>query len=181
MFRRILLLCLPVAMLAGLAVPARADRDVVQFGSSIHVARETSVHDAVCFFCSVYADGAVEGDIVVFFGNVHVGTNANHDVVNFFGDVTTDNDASIGQNLVSFFGHVRLGENTNIGKDMVAMFGSVQSASTVTVSGDRVVQPGWVFWGPLLVFTLIIIVVVREIREQRRRAYMRRFPFPPRP
>ncbi len=179
MFRRLLPVCLLAVTLFGLSRPARADRDVVQFGSTIHVARDSSVHDAVCFFCNVDADGTVEGDIVVFFGNVHIAANANHDVVNFFGNVTADNNASIGQDLVSFFGSIRLGDSVTIGKDLVAMFGTIHSADTVTVGGDRVVQPGWIFWGPLFIFALVIILVVREIREHRRRAYMRRFPFPP--
>lgn len=181
MIRQIVMLCL--LMTAGMVLvrPARADRDVVQFGSPIHVARETSVHDAVCFFCSVDAEGAVEGDLVVFFGDVHIGSRANHDVVNFFGNVVADDDASVGQDLVSFFGSVRLGENVNVGKDMVAMFGSVQAAPTVAVGGDRVVQPAWLFWGPLLVFIVVLVVVIREIRDHRRRAFLRRYPYPPRP
>jgi hypothetical protein len=181
MSRRLLCFCLLAASVAILELPAYADRDAVQFGSSIHVARDNSIHDAVCFFCSVDADGTVEGDVVVFFGNVHIGGHANHDVVNFFGSVTADSDSSIGQNLVSFFGNIRLGENVSVGKDMVAMFGAVHAAPTVSVGGDRVVQPGWLFWGPLLIFGIVIVVVVREIREQRRRAYLRRYPFPPQP
>lgn len=179
--RRLLNVCLLTAALLASAVPAFASRDNVQFGSTIHVARDASIHDAVCFFCGVDADGTVEGDIVVFFGNVHIAGNANHDVVNFFGNVTVDNDGTIGQDLVSMFGNVRLGENVNIGKDLVTMFGRLQADSTVTVGGDRVLQPAWVFWGPLIIFAVVIIVVIREIRGYRRRAYLRNYPFPPRP
>ena len=32
-----------------------------------------------------------------------------------------------------------------------------------------------------MIFALVVIVVVREIRSQRRRAYLRNYPFPPRP
>jgi predicted acyltransferase (DUF342 family) len=181
MIRRLLPVCLLVAAFAMFASPAFASRDEVQFGSTIHVARDTSIHDAVCFFCNVDADGTVEGDIVVFFGDVHIAGNANHDVVNFFGNVTADNNASIGQDMVSMFGSIRLGENVSIGKDLVAMFGSLRAGDSVTVGGDRVVQPGWVFWGPLLVIALVVIVVVREFRNQRRRAYLRNYPFPPHP
>jgi hypothetical protein len=178
---RLLKVCLLTAALGAFAQQALASRDTVQFGSTIHVARDTSIHDAVCFFCSVDADGTVEGDIVVFFGDVHIAGNANHDVVNFFGDVRADNNASIGQDLVSMFGSIRLGDNVTVGKDMVAMFGAVRTASTVTIGGDRVVEPIWVFWGPLLIFALVIILVVREIRNHRRRTYLRNYPFPPRP
>ncbi len=175
---------LPVTLLTALALfalPAHASKDVVQFGSNIDIAPGSSVHDTVCFFCSVDDRGSVDGDIVVFFGNVHVDGHANHDVVNFFGSVTAADGSNVGQNLVSMFGTVRLGENVSIGKDMVAMFGAVRSASTVTVGGDRVIQPGWVFWGPMLVFALVISVIVREIRHQRRRrVYMGNYPYPPR-
>ena len=177
---RLLHFALLSAALAGIALPAHASKDVVQFGSNIEIAPEASVHDTVCFFCSVNDRGSVDGDIVVFFGNVHIEGHANHDVVNFFGKVTADDNASIGKDLVSFFGGVRLGENVTVGKDMVAMFGSVRAAPSVTVGGDRVVQPGWIFWGPFLVIMTVFIVVVREIRHQRRRHYARGYPFPPR-
>jgi hypothetical protein len=168
------------AALAGFALPAHASKDVVQFGSSIEIAPGSTVHDTVCFFCSVNDHGSVDGDIVVFFGNVHIDGHANHDVVNFFGSVTASDNANIGNDLVNFFGRVRLGENVSIGKDMVVMFGGVRSASSITVGGDRVIQPGWIFWGPLLVIFLIVSVVVREVRHQRRRQFARGYPFPPR-
>jgi hypothetical protein len=177
---RLLHLALLGAAIAIFAQPAHASKDVVQFGSNIEIAPESTVHDTVCFFCSVNDRGSVDGDIVVFFGNVHIDGHANHDVVNFFGSVTAADNSNVGQNLVSFFGRVRLGENVSIGKDMVAMFGGVRMASSVTVAGDRVIQPGWLFWGPLLILIFIISVIVREVRAQRRRQYMRGYPFPPR-
>ena len=180
MRRHWLYVCLVLGILGTFATQARASRDEVQFGSAIHVARNSSIHDAVCFFCSVDADGTVEGDIVVFFGDVHIATAANHDVVNFFGEITADDNAHIGQDMVSMFGSIRLGEDVAIGKDLVAMFGSIRTAESVTVGGDRVVQPAWIFWGPVLFIALVVIVVVRELRSQRRRAYMR-YPIPPRP
>jgi hypothetical protein len=48
------------------------------------------------------------------------------------------------------------------------------------VGGDRVVQPAWLFWGPLLMIALLVVFVVREIRIRRRRAFMH-YPIPPRP
>jgi len=179
MNQRLLALCLLCAAFAAASTPARADRDAVSFGSNIHVSSDTSVHDAVCFFCSVNAEGEVEGDIVVFFGNIHIAKAAHHDVVNFFGNVTAEDGASIGQDMVSFFGGVRLGENVSVGKDLVAMFGSVRAPSTVSVGNDRVVQPGWVLWVPLCVLGLILFLVVREYRAYRYRLHMRGYPFPP--
>lgn len=168
------------AAFAVTATPARADRDVVQFGTNINVAPDATVHDAVCFFCSVHVEGKVTGDIVVFFGNVHLAGDAQHDVVNFFGNVKAENGATIEKDLVSFFGSIRLGENVTIGKDMVAMFGSVHAADSVTVGNDRVIQPGWILWIPLLILGLIVIVIVREYRAYRRRLLLRGYQFPPR-
>jgi|NGEPerStandDraft_6_1074524.scaffolds.fasta_scaffold110540_1 hypothetical protein len=181
MRQRLLNACLLAAVLGLFALPAFANNDIVQFGSSIHVAPDSSVHDAVCFFCDVDDRGTVQGDIVVFFGSVHIAGNANHDVVNFFGTVKAEDNSTIGNDLVSMFGSIRLGENVSVGKDLVAMFGGLRAASTVTVGGDRVVQPGWILWGPLLIIALVIIVVVREYRSYRRRLYLRGYPFPPKP
>lgn len=169
------------AALAAAAPSAFASRDVVQFGSNIEVEPGTSVHDAVCFFCSVDDRGAVEGDIVVFFGGVRINGHANHDVVNFFGSVNAADNAAIEHDLVSMFGSVHLGENVAVGGDMVAMFGDVQQKSSVTVGRDRVVQPAWIFWGPLFLIVLVGLVVVREVRDsRRRRMYAAGYPFPPR-
>lgn len=180
MKRHLLSLCLLFAVAGAFPLAAHAGGDVVQFGSTIHVARDASVHDAVCFFCDVNAEGTVEGDIVVFFGSVHIAGNANHDVVNFFGNITADDNARIGQDMVSMFGTIRLGEDVSVGKDLVAMFGGLRAPESVTVGGERVVQPAWIFWGPLMIIGLVIIVVVHEIRTNRRRAYLR-YPMPPRP
>lgn len=181
MNRPVMYLCLLVAVLGALVLPAYASKDEVQFGSTIRVPRDASIHDAVCFFCDVDADGTVEGDIVVFFGDVHVGSNANHDVVSFFGSVKADDNAHIGQDVVSMFGSVKLGDDVSIGKDLVALFGGgLSAADSATVGGDRVVEPAWLFWGPLLFMVLLVTYVVREIRIHRRRAFMQ-YPIPPRP
>jgi hypothetical protein len=179
MMKRLLPVCLLAAAFAAAALPAYADRDAVQFGSNIHVEHNSSVHDAVCFFCSVNAEGEVDGDIVVFFGNVHVAGAAHHDVVNFFGSVTVDDNGSVGQDLVSMFGGVRLGQNVSVGKDLVAMFGTMQASDSVTVGNDRVVQPGWVLYLPLFIIAFIVFVVVREYRSYHRRLLLRGYPMPP--
>ena len=176
--KRFLVVCL---LIAASALSAHADRDAVQFGSNINVARGSSVQDAVCFFCSVNIEGKATGDVVVFFGNTHVTSDAQHDVVNFFGRVTADDNANIGHDLVSMFGSIRLGENVRVGEDLVAMFGDLRAADSVTVEGSRVVQPAIVFFGPLFFLILVFVLIVREVRAYRRRLWMRAYQFPPRP
>jgi hypothetical protein len=158
-----------VLLTAMLARPARAAQDIVEFGSTIDVPQKEAIHDAVCFFCSVNVEGTVNGDIVVFFGSVRINGQANHDVVNFFGDVTAADDSSIGHNLVNFFGGVRLGQNVTVGQDTVVMFGSLRADQSANFGGSRVVEPGWLFWGPLLALFFGIYFVVHEFRGYRRR------------
>jgi hypothetical protein len=181
MTRRLLPACLLVSLLALTAPSAHADRDAVQFGSNINVAPGSTIHDAVCFFCSVRNQGTVEGDIVVFFGDVHITGQANHDVVSFFGTVRADENASITHDLVNFFGGVRLGENVSVGHDLIVMFGGLHAADSVNVGGNRVAQPAWLFWVPLFVLVTLIIVGVRELRAHRRRQMLAAYGIPPMP
>jgi len=112
MMKRALLCCLPLIAFAIAPISAHADRDAVQFGQDIHVTAGNPVHDAVCFFCSVYVEGEASHDIVVFFGSTHLNGTAHHDVVNFFGDITAADNSAISGDMVSFFGSVSLGENS---------------------------------------------------------------------
>jgi len=174
---------LPVLLLCAALAPAaaRAEQDEVQFFSNIHVSSGSTVHDAVCFFCSVDVEGKATGDIVVFFGNTHIASEAHHDVVNFFGRVTADDNASIDHDLVSMFGSIRLGENVHVGEDLVAMFGTLQAGNGVTVDRDRVVQPAILFYVPLIFLSVILILIIREFRAWRRRALLRSWGYPPHP
>jgi hypothetical protein len=178
--KRILFLCLLGAAFAAASTPARADRDAVHFFSDIRVAPDATVHDAVCFFCSVHDEGEVEHDIVVFFGGVHIAGKADHDVVNFFGEVSADDNTQIGSDLVSFFGLIRLGQNVSVGKDMVSMFGFAHTPESVTVGHDRVTMPFLVVLAPLILIGLVVILVVREYRAYRRRQFLSTYNYPPR-
>jgi hypothetical protein len=178
MIQRMLAVCLLTAAFVAGATPARADQDAVQFGSIINVASDAMVHDAVCFFCSVNVEGRATGDIVVFFGNVHLSGDAQHDVVNFFGNISVADGASIEANLVSIFGAVHLGENVTIGKDMVALFGSTRIPESVSIGNDRVIQPGWIFWIPLLFIALVIFLLVRKYRFYCRQLILHGHKFP---
>jgi hypothetical protein len=179
MIRRTLPILLLCAVLAPVA--ARAEQDQVQFFSNIHVSSGETIHDAVCFFCSVDLEGKSTGDIVVFFGNTHIATEAHHDVVSFFGRVTADDNAQIDHDLVSMFGSIRLGENVHVGEDLVAMFGNLQTGDGVTVDRDRVVEPAVVFYVPVIFLVVILILIIREFRAWRRRVYMRSWGYPPHP
>jgi hypothetical protein len=179
--KRALLASLLAGAFALAAIPAHADRDAVQFGSDINVSADNPVHDAVCFFCSVRADGKVNGDIVVFFGSIRLAGEAHHDVVNFFGNITAADNSSIGGDMVSIFGGVRLGENVTVGKDLVAMFGTLHAPASARVGGDRVIQPGLVLTLPPLVLLLVIFLIIHEYRAYRRRQLLLNYPFPPHP
>ena len=178
MTRRILAVALLCAAFAS--THARAEEDAVQFFSNIDVSPTSTVHDAVCFFCSVNLEGKATGDVVVFFGNTHIGTSAEHDVVKFFGSVTADDNATIDHDVVSMFGSIRLGENVHVGEDLVAMFGTLRTGRGVSVDGDRVVQPAFIFYGPLIFMVVVLILVIREFRAYRRRVFLRGYGFPPR-
>jgi hypothetical protein len=174
-----LAICLLGAALAAAATPAYADRDAVHFFSDIHVDPDATVHDAVCFFCSVENDGEVEGDTVVLFGNIHIAGKADHDVVNFFGEVSADDDSQIGNDLVSFFGEIHLGQSVSVGRDMVSMFGFITAPESVSVGHDRVAMPFFILLAPLVLVGLIVILVVREFRAYRRRQFLNAYNFPP--
>ena len=163
------------------STPARADKDAVQFGSNINVAEGHSIHDAVCFFCSVNAKGDIDHDVVVFFGNVHIAHQSQHDVVVFFGSVRADDDAAIGHDVVNFFGSTHLGENVSVGGDVVVMFGGMSAADSVNITGSRIAQPIWVFWTPLIVLGLIVTLIVHEVRSYRRRQYIAAYGYVPMP
>ncbi len=156
-------------VLLFVATPAHADRDRVQFGENIVVPPGDTIHDAVCFFCSVEAQGAIDHDVVVFFGNVHIATRSNHDVVNFFGNVRVDDHGTIEHDVVNFFGNVRLGEDASIGNDVVEMFGDIHAADSAHIDGNRVVQPIWLLLIPLLLVGGIVTLIVNVVRNFRHR------------
>jgi hypothetical protein len=172
---------LALVFVALASAHARAEEDQVQFFSDIHVSSGETVHDAVCFFCSVDLEGKASGDVVVFFGNTHIATEAHHDVVNFFGHVTADDNATIDHDIVNFFGGIRLGNNVHVGEDVVAMFGSLNTGENVTIDGDRVSQPAILFYGPLIFLVVVLVLLIREFRAYRRRVFLRNFGYTPHP
>jgi hypothetical protein len=176
---RLLAACLLGAAFAAAATPAHADRDAVHFGSNIQIAPDSTVHDAVCFFCSVDAKGEVKGDVVVIFGNVHVAGKADRDVVNLFGKVSVDDNAQVGRDLVNIFGFIQLGENASVGHDMVDIFGDVNAPESARVGHDRVGIPACILFIPLVFVGLVVILIVSAVRSYRRRRYYGAYPWPP--
>jgi hypothetical protein len=61
------------------------------------------------------------------------------------------------------------------------MFGTLHTGEGVSVERDRVVQPGWIVFGPLIFLSLVLILIVREYRAYRRRLFLRGYQFPRRP
>jgi len=159
--------------LLAAASPAHAAQDAVHFGEAIQVAPGDTVHDAVCFFCSVHIKGAVKGDVVVFFGDVEIDGSARQDVVSFFGQVKAADEARIGRDLVNFFGGVRLGKHAAVGQDAVVMFGSLRADDSATIGGSRVVESGLVFSVPFLLIAAGVWFLIQETRWRRRRRLLR--------
>lgn len=162
-----------VLWLLAAASQARAAQDVVHFGDAIQVGQGETIHDAVCFFCSVHIKGAVKGDVVVFFGDVQIDGSADHDVVNFFGQVKAADETNIGHDLVNFFGGVRLGKHVTVGEDAVVMFGNLRAEDSASVGGSRVVEGGVIFWVPFLLIAGVVSFMVQEMRWRRRRRLLR--------
>ncbi len=160
---------------------ALADSDLVQFGSDIVVSAGHPVRDAVCFFCSVRAEGDVNGDIVVFFGGVYLDGKAHRDVVNFFGATRLADNSSVDRDLVNFFGSVRAGEDVKIGGSLVVILGTLRAPPSLSTGKDRFVQPPWLLWIPLCIFALIVFVIVHEFRSRRLRRMYFGYPVPPHP
>ena len=170
---RLLCLTLCTAAFLALAVPARADSNSVQFFTDLRVTPDKPVENAVCFFCSVHAEGEIHGNLVILFGNAHISSTVHQNVVSIFSSVTALPNTSIDQNLVNIFGSVHLGENAHVGQNLVAIFGVTAFAPTAAIDGNRVIFPFWLFGIPALLIGLLIYVLVRELRERRyRRAWM---------
>ena len=171
---RMLCLTLCAAALLLVAPPAHAqDNNSVQFFTDLRVDPGKPVENAVCLFCSVHAEGEINGNLVVIFGNAHIGTAVHQNVVSIFSSVTAAPNASIEQNVVNIFGKVRLGDGAHVGQNIVALFGATQFAPSSVVDGNRVIMPFWLFGIPTLLIGLVIYVIVREVRERRyRRQWM---------
>ncbi len=181
---RVRLLCLTLcaAALLFMATPARADSNSIQFFTDLRVEPDKPVENAVCFFCSVHAEGEINGNLVILFGNAHISSAVHQNVVSIFSSVNAQSDASIEQNLVNIFGKVRLGDNAHVGQNVVALFGMTEFSPSSVIDGNRVLLPFWVFGIPTLLFGLVIYVIVRELRERRyRRQWMASQAMGPRP
>lgn len=117
MLRRVSAVCAFLLLCASAAFAQ--SRDEVRFGQDVTVPGEQTVHNIVCFLCSVHVDGAVHGDIVVFAGNVYLNGAAHGDVVDFGGHVTLTSNAGVGRGVVVFGGRLNQDPGSTIGRDTV--------------------------------------------------------------
>jgi hypothetical protein len=170
---RLLTFTLCAAAFLSVAAPARAQNDRVQFFSNIHVGPNDTAGNAVCFFCSVDAEGPVNGNIVAFFSHVSVHSTVDQNVVSFFSKMNVLPGSTVHQNLVTMFGSVRVENGAHVDQNAVTMFGSFYAADSASIDGNRVYFPFWFFGIPALLLGLVIYVIVRELRERRyRRQWM---------
>jgi hypothetical protein len=148
MVRRVSAVCAFLLLFASAAFAQ--SRDEVRFGQDVTVPSEQTVHDVVCFLCSVHVDGAVHGDIVVLAGNVYLNGAVHGDVVDFGGHVTLTSVASVGHEVVVFGGRLNQDPASTIGR-------------------DTVVFPPVIFLPIILVIAAMIVGVILVLRYLFRR------------
>jgi hypothetical protein len=158
MSRRLLYLCCIILLTGVLAPHAHASADRVSFLHDIIVGESEEADDLVCFFCSIRADGKVNGDAVSFFGGVRMSGEISGDVVSFFGPVKMEGQSSIGGDCVVFGAPLRRSDDASIG-------------------GDTVQFSLLLFLLPFLILALIIYGGVSLARRRKYAAY----PMPPPP
>jgi hypothetical protein len=106
------------------------DGDLVQFGETVVVPDQVTVHDAVAFGADVVVEGRVLSDAISFGGDVHVrpGAVVLGDVVAFGGTTRIDETAHVGRRHLSFntpadaFGSVRRSRDVAEGPSPWARF-----------------------------------------------------------
>lgn len=154
---------------AKTAIPVRGKINEIRFHNDIHVLPGAPINDAVCFFCSVRADGPINGDVIVFFGSVRInGQTANHDLIDFFGTVRVEDNSTVGADLVHIGGPTYLGNNVFIGSGLTAIFSDLHTTPSTRVIGDRMVIPTWTLLLPLI-FAILIVILIAYITQSRRR------------
>lgn len=179
MFRKYSLFFLLGLITSLMPISAHAQRDAVQFASPLRIQQGSSMHDAVCFFCGLHADGDVNGDAVVFFGSVDLKATAHRDLIVLFGNVKLEDGATVNGDLVNFFGTVRLGENTRVGKDLIVFLGTKHASSSAVIGKENVVIPLWIALIPSTVFLLIVFGILMAIRGWQTRRAVVGYPLPP--
>lgn len=117
MARRVSIVCALFLLLSSAAFAQ--SRDEVRFGQDVTVPDQQTVHDVVCFLCSVRVDGAAHGDVVVFAGNIYLNGTVHGDVVDFGGRLTLTENASVGRGVVVFGGRLNQNPGSTIGRDTV--------------------------------------------------------------
>jgi hypothetical protein len=152
MLRRWLYLCVAFFLMVIVVPRAHAASDRISFFHDIVVNENEEVGDAVCFLCSIRAEGNVSGDAVAFLGGIRVKGEIGGDVVSFLGNVTMSDQSRIGGSCVVFGGPLRRGDDTSIG-------------------GDSVQFPLILVALPFIVLALIIYGIVSFVRHRKYAAY----------
>ncbi len=136
----ILLLC----PLGAFAQHHSQGQDSVQFFQDIHIPTGQSAGDAVCFFCSVQVEGALNGDAVVFFGKIHNSGQIQGDAVAIIGSITLANQASVGG-------------------DVAVIGGLLNASPDAVINGDHVIIPAALILLQLLLLFGILIALIYGI------------------
>ena len=141
-------------MLAAYVRPASAaTQDRVSFLNKIVVEPGETVHDVVCFLCSVDNRGEINGDVVSFLGGVR-------------------SNGPMHKDVVSFLGSVSLGDGATVEGDLVVFGGNLHRTDTALIGKDQVVFPAAIFLVPLLILFAVFWGITRLIRRPRFPVYM---------
>jgi hypothetical protein len=147
--------------LIAVAVPvARADDNRVSVFHSISVEEGEQVENAVCVFCSIRVDGALQGNAVAILGSIR-------------------SNGQIEQNAVSILGGVSLGRDAHIGQNCVAILGSVRRANSDQIGQNVVEIPFAIIFIPIFLF-VAVVYLIRTLVWRSRMPYPMPPPPPPR-
>ncbi|MBX6360125.1 hypothetical protein [Pseudacidobacterium ailaaui] len=159
MSRRLLhLFCIVLLCVCSFVPRAYASSSRVSFFHDIKVSAAEETDDLVCFFCTVHADGKINGDVVSFFGGVLL------------------NNTEASGDVVSFFGPVKLNGDAHIGGDCVVFGAPLDRSDDASINGDSVQLPLVIFVLPVIILVLILYGLVALIRRRKYSAYP---PYPP--
>ncbi len=155
--RRALPIIFALLFVAAIVPRAFADDNRVSFFNSISIEEGEEVQNAVCIFCSIRVDGALQGNAVAILGSIR-------------------SNGSIEQNAVSILGGVSLGQDAHVGQNCVAILGSVRRYTSGQIGQNVVEIPFGIIFIPIF-FLIGIVYLIRTLVWRARMP----FPMPPPP